>query len=89
MLPHGLRAWKPSGRYENSGVNLCVNYPETNRPESVLLHFISESIGGWPLWALISGRVAPDLQGDTPHVAVWIGQMAALTVVPASAVNQP
>ena len=40
-------------------------------------------------FATLAGEAGLDLHADAPHVAVWIGQMAALTVISASAVNQP
>jgi len=40
-------------------------------------------------FATLAGEAGLDLQADAPHVAVWIGQMAALAVISASAVNQP
>ena len=40
-------------------------------------------------FATLAGEAGLDLQADAPHVAFWIGQMAALTVVAGSSVNQP
>ena len=42
----------------------------------------------YPL-ATLAGEAGLDLRAKSLHVAVWIGQMAALTVVAGSSVNQP
>jgi len=60
------------------------------------VHFWLANTRPWPTladvalypFATLAGEAGLDLRANSLHVAVWIRQMAALTVVAGSAVNQ-